>query len=100
MKTRAEIASFRRPTASIPIAMSATALVIVLTAIAFQAPAPGADEGTAAHLFQLLLAGQAPIVALFAIKWLPRDPPYALRVLGCQALAASLALLPVAVLGL
>jgi hypothetical protein len=100
MKTHTETASFRRPSASIPIAMSATALVIVLVAITSRGPTPAADEGTAAHLFQLLLAGQAPIVAFFAIKWLPRDPAHALAVLGCQALAASLALLPVIVLGL
>jgi hypothetical protein len=32
-----------------------------------------ADEGTLAHLWQLL-AGQIPVLAFFAIKWLPRAP--------------------------
>ena len=30
------------------------------------------DEGTIAHLWQLLMAGQLPVLAFFAIKWLPR----------------------------
>ncbi len=29
------------------------------------------DEGTIAHLWQLLMAGQMPFLAFFAIKWLP-----------------------------
>jgi hypothetical protein len=84
----------------IPLVMSAAALLIVLVAVVARGPAPAADEGAAAHLFQLLMAGQAPVVAFFAIKWLPRDPPHALWILGVQLLAAALALLPVALLGL
>lgn len=84
----------------IPLLMSATALLIVLAAAVAQGPARPADEGTAAHLFQLLIAGQVPIVGFFAIKWLPRDPPHALWMLGAQLLAAALAMLPVALLGL
>ena len=34
-----------------------------------------ADEGTRAPIFQLLMATQMPIIAFFAIKWLPRAPP-------------------------
>ena len=33
-----------------------------------------ADEGTAVHIFQLLMVAQVPFVAFFAIKWLPRTP--------------------------
>jgi hypothetical protein len=80
--------------------MSAAALLIVLIAIATRPPVRASDEGAAAHLFQLLMAGQAPIIAFFALKWLPRDPPRALQVLGAQALAAALALLPVILAGL
>jgi len=53
-------------------------------------PARQADEGTAAHLWQLLMAGQLPAVAVFAIKWLPRSPRQALLVLALQ-LGAALA---------
>jgi hypothetical protein len=100
MQTPAGVASFRLPSAVIPLLMSTTALLIVLFAVASDAPTNRADEGAAAHLFQVLMAGQAPVIAFFAIKWLPRDPSYALRVLGAQLLAAALAMLPVAVLGL
>jgi len=54
---------------------------------------PETDEGTAAHLFQLLMAGQVPIVAVFAIKWLPRAPKEALQVLAFQVTAALAAFL-------
>jgi hypothetical protein len=56
---------------------------------------PQADEGAAAHVFQLLLVVQLPIVAFFAIKWLPRDPRHALYVLALQAAAGLAALAPV-----
>ena len=58
------------------------------------------DEGAAAHLWQLLVAGQLPIVAFFAIKWLPRAPREALPILALQAPAGVLALAPVFLLGL
>jgi hypothetical protein len=59
-----------------------------------------ADEGTAAHVFRLLMAAQIPIVAFFAIRWLPRSPRQGLRVLALQAGAALAALAPVFFLGL
>jgi hypothetical protein len=46
-------------------------------------------------LFQLLLAGQAPFVAFFALKWLPRMPSEAMHVIAAQAAAALLAIAPV-----
>jgi hypothetical protein len=51
-----------------------------------------ADEGTAAHLWQLLMVGQVPLVAYFALKWLPKSPAEALRVLALQVAAALAAL--------
>src|SRR5262249_32360710 len=79
---------FRQVSALAPIAMSTLALVILVVALAAGA-AHEPDEGTGAHLFQLLIAGQAPIVAYFALKWLPREPTRALQVLGLQFLAAA-----------
>ena len=55
----------------IPAIMSVAALAIVLGYAAMFGVARQADEGTAAHLWQLLMAGQVPLVAFFAIKWLP-----------------------------
>ena len=85
----------KRPSALIPLAMSCAALAIVLGHIAMSGVGREADEGTAAHLWQLLMAGQLPVVAFFAIKWLPRSPRPALLVLALQAGAALAALAPV-----
>jgi len=49
-----------------------------------------ADEGAAAHLWQLLMAGQVPIIAVFALKWLPLETRRALFVLAVQIAAAWL----------
>ena len=85
----------KRPSAWIPVAMSLIALAIVLIHIARFGTAREADEGTAAHLWQILMAGQLPIVAFFAIKWLPRTPQPALVVLALQGNAGLAAMAPV-----
>jgi hypothetical protein len=85
----------RQPSALIPIAMSLAALALVLGHIALFGVTREADEGTAAHIWQLLMAGQAPVVAYFGLKWLPRAPGQALRVLALQAAAALAACAPV-----
>lgn len=85
----------RRPSAFLPVAMSFSALAVVLLFLVVHGPAPQQDEGAAAHLWQVLMAGQAPIVCFFAIKWLPRAPRYALPVLGVQVGAALAAMAPV-----
>ena len=53
------------------------------------------DEGTAAHLWQILMGGQLPIIGLFAVRWLPETPRYAACVLALQTVAALAALAPV-----
>jgi hypothetical protein len=90
----------QHPGALIPIGMSFAALITVLCHIVIFGTAREPDEGTAAHIWQLLMAGQVPIMAFYAIKWLPRDPMRALRVFGVQVGAALLALAPVYWLGL
>jgi hypothetical protein len=47
-----------------------------------------ADEGTAAHLFQILMPAQIPIIALFAATQWERDPTWTRRVLAVQIGAA------------
>ncbi len=82
----------RKPSAFLPVAMSVAALTVVLVHAAICGIIHEADEGTAAHLFQLLMAAQLPVIAFFAIKWLPRAPKQALGVLALQAGAAMVAL--------
>ena len=90
----------RRPSALIPIAMSMAALAIVLGHIVLVGTAREADEGTAAHLWQLLMAGQLPVIGVFAITWLPRQPKHALIVLALQLVAGLAAAAPVFLLDL
>jgi len=90
----------KQPSAFLPVAMSLAALTLVLGHVAMFGPAPEADEGTAAHLFQLLMVAQLPIIAFFAIKWLPQNPRLALGILALQAAAAIAAFAPVFLLGL
>ena len=86
---------FKRPSAFLPIVMSLIAVAVVGIRIAAYGTAAQPDEGVAAHLWQLLMAAQLPIVAFFAIKWAPQVPRSALPVLAVQIAAAVVALAPV-----
>ena len=89
------ISLMKKPSAFLPIAMSLAALALVLGYVAIFGVVHEADEGAAAHIFQLLMAAQAPLVLYFAAKWLPRSPGPALCVLALQAGAGIAALAPV-----
>ena len=88
----------RRPSAYLPVAASAGAIVTIAAQIAVSGTAPQADEGAAAHVWQLLMVLQLPLVALFAVRWLPRAPRQALAVLALQAGCIAAAMAPVAFL--
>jgi hypothetical protein len=85
----------RKPSAFVPIMMSLTALVLVLGHVATFGVVREADEGATAHLWQVLMAGQLPVLAFFAIKWLPRAPRQTLYVVLLQAAAALASMAPV-----
>ena len=85
----------KKPSAFLPMVMSLAVLVMLFSYFVRFGIVHETDEGTAAHLFQILMAGQVPIIAFFAIKWLPRFPRQALEVLALQAVAALVALAPV-----
>ena len=88
-----------RPSAFLPIAMSLAALATIGVHIAIAGTAPQPDEGAAAHIWQLLMAGQFPIVMFHAIRWLPISPRPALQIIAAQAAAGLAALAPIYVLG-
>jgi hypothetical protein len=90
----------RRPSAFVPVAMSLTALALLLGHIVIFGTAREADEGTTAHLWQILMGGQLPVLAFFAIKWLPRAPRQTLGVIALQAGAALASMAPVFLLNL
>ena len=85
----------KRPSAFLPVAMSLLALAIVLVFLASHGPAPQADEGAAARVWQLLMAAQVPIVLYFAVRWVPEAPREAVPILALQLAAAVAALTPV-----
>jgi hypothetical protein len=94
------IALTKRPSAFLPIVMSLTALAVVVGHIAMFGVTHEADEGSVAHIWQMLMAGQVPILAFFAVKWLPRAPRQTLYVLALQAGAALASMAPVFLLNL
>jgi hypothetical protein len=85
----------KHPSAFLPVVMSLAALAAVLTFVALHGTAPQADEGAAAHIWQLLMAAQVPVVLFFALRWLPQSPRQAVPILGLQVAAALAAMAPV-----
>ena len=90
----------KHPSAFVPVAMSFGALTVLLVHLALFGTARESDEGAAAHVWQLLMAGQVPIIAFFAIRWLPQTPRQALPILALQVAAALAAMAPVFLLHL
>ncbi len=85
----------KKPSAFLPLVMSLLALALVIGYVAVFGTARQEDEGTAAHLWQLLMAAQLPIIAFFALRWLPRNPKQAFLILALQFVAALAAAAPV-----
>jgi hypothetical protein len=95
----------KKPSAFVPLAMSLTALAMLACVFTYEIAQHGsvvreADEGAVAHLWQILMAGQMPVIVFFAVKWLPQAPRQTLYVLGLQVGAALAAMAPVFLLGL
>ena len=88
----------RRPSACLPMAMSLAALGLIVAHIVTAGVAPQRDEGLAAHLWQLLIVAQLPVILYFAVTWLPRAPRPASLVLVIQLLAVLAAAAPVFIL--
>jgi len=96
----------RKPSAFVPLGMSLGALVVLGWAYIYGlATGQGGlvrqpDEDAFAHLWQLLMVGQVPVLAYFAIKWLPRAPRQTFCVLLLQTGAVLAAIAPVYFLNL
>jgi membrane-associated HD superfamily phosphohydrolase len=88
-------ALLKHPSAFLPVVMSLGAVATVMVFMALHGTASQADEGAAAHIWQLLMAVQVPIVMFFAIKWVPRSPRRAVPILALQVGAALAAMAPV-----
>ena len=80
--------------------MSMAALILLGFVAATSGLVREQDERAVAHLWQLLMAGQLPILAYFLIRWLPRSPRPTVCVFALQLAAALAAMAPVHFLGL
>lgn len=67
--------------------LSLAALGTFIVVLVSLHPAREPDEGTGAHLWQLLMAAQLPLAAFFGITWLPAAPRAAALVFALQAVA-------------
>ena len=72
----------------LPIAIPVFLLALGLRYFAIHGFVSQPDEGTEAHLFQLLMPVQLVVMAYFAVTWLPRAPRRMFPVLVLQVLAA------------
>lgn len=89
------LTELKRPSAFLPLVMSLCALATVMIFLALHGSAPQADEGAAAHIWQLLMAAQLPLILYFAVKWVPQSPRAAGPVLVLQLVAALAAMAPI-----
>ena len=84
-KKSVDVPLLKMPGAFIPAAMSLAALALVLGHAAVYGLVHDKDEGAAAHIWQILMVLQLPLVAYFMFKWLPRRPGESLLVLALLA---------------
>ena len=73
------------PSAFLPVGMSLTAAGLIFLGPRIFGDGHSADEGPTAHLWQLLIVLQLPLIIFFLLKWLPRAPRRAMQVLALQA---------------
>ncbi len=84
----------KKPSALIPIALTAVMLgMMVLYFAHIIPPEPTGDEGIMAHSFQLWLVLEFLFVLFFTLKWFPREPHGAWKIIILQI---ALAIIPVA----
>lgn len=71
----------KKPSAVLPLAVSAAALSVVLAHAAIFGVVHEKDEGAAAHIWQLLITCDLALIIFFAVKWIPRATRSAFSVL-------------------
>jgi hypothetical protein len=88
----------KTPSALAPLVMSLAAFLLIIAVLSTVGITHQQDEGAPARIFQLLIALQVPIIAFFALKWLPKIPRPSLLVILLQIGAASAAVATIAFL--
>jgi len=85
----------------IPIVMSVAAIALLILALTTGwGKGPPGDEGAAAHLWQLLVGLQVPLIVAFLATADWRRPLRIFAILGLQVLGLLVAMAPVALLRL
>ena len=101
--------AFRAPSGWVSPALAAAALALLAGYLAtgphepnivVENGVPRQDETATARIWQMLMLLQLPAIAVFAVRWLPKDPPRALAMVAVQGLAFIAAALPVVLLEL
>ena len=87
-----------RTGARAPMVMSCAAMLVLLLALTTGwGRGPGHDEGAAAHLWQLLIGMQLPLIAAFVVTADWGRPLGMLKVLALEAMLLAIAMAPVAI---
>jgi cytochrome bd-type quinol oxidase subunit 2 len=79
------LALLRKPSALAPLLISLAALALVLGHAAVYGIVHEADEGAAAHIWQILIALEIPVTLAFAAHWWKRARRQTLLVLALLA---------------
>jgi hypothetical protein len=79
---------WKRASALLPVIMSLFVVGMVVAHYAMYGIVEETDEGTPAHIFQLLMVAQIPLIGFFIMKWLPEEPAQGAKVLALQLAAA------------
>jgi len=75
----------KRPSGFIPLVIAGAFLTVLLALLAQGRLVRQPDEGTGAHLFQILMPVQFLAMLFFAFTWIPRRGRAALQVTALQA---------------
>ncbi len=87
--------TIRQPAVFLPLVMSLFALAMVLVHFAIYGIVVESDEGTAAHIFQLLMVAQIPFLAFLAFRWVTLAPRKTLLFIVLQVSTALTAIVAV-----
>ena len=79
----------RHWSAWIPLAIPVFMLLLAVRHVLLFGASREADEGTEAHLFQLLMPVAFVVAMWFAVTWIPRSPRSATAIFALQALAIA-----------
>jgi len=85
----------KNPSVWLPLLMSSVVLAVMLYYFTRVGIVREADEGVGAHVFQILMPLQLPIIVFFVTRYLPKQPKEASMILILQLAAAFIVCFPV-----